>query len=158
MCVFVCMEGYASVFVSAPLTCFFVCLGFDQCAASTTTIAHRSYLAPRETCGAQDVFDSGSLVTTSLNPIGRRDSREDVRGEKKTFISDCSRMLQENPLRTGGTWRQPLATVQSGDGPGDCWIPAGRKQPSCYRPPHDVGGRSSPRAAPNNLATSGRHR
>jgi hypothetical protein len=88
-------------------------------------------------------------------PIGRRDSRG-VPWRKRHLFRVAARMLRENPqLAELGTTtryrRNPVMDLVTLD------LPVGRKQPSCYRPPHDVGGRSSPQELPNNL-TSDPHR
>jgi hypothetical protein len=122
---------------------------YDDCAQ----ILSGTHSALAKPGGAQDVFDSGSLVTTSLKPIGRRDSRRMEKSIYCFYFESCALACPGEPseeLAELGTTtrhrRNPVMDLVTLD------LPAGRKQPSCYRPPRDVGGRRAvPESSPTTL-------
>jgi hypothetical protein len=121
----------------------------DQCAASTTTIAHRSY--------PEHILPSRNLVASRrfrLWITGDDQSQTDWTkrfsedGERYSiYFESCARMPRRTlrelaELGTTTRRRNPVMDLVTLD------LPAGRKQPSCYRPPRDVGGREqSPRTS-----------
>jgi hypothetical protein len=98
-----------------PLTCFALCgmsrPMLQQVLRRLRTNLVRAHSGPRETCGAQDLFDSGSTGDDQSQQIGRRDSRGCSEEKRNIYFAGCSHAPGRTLRGVGGSWRYPLARV-----------------------------------------------